>query len=232
MDKFKIGDKVEVVEKYNEYKVGEVGIITSTNHTYYRINGDTWGALGHYFKKVEYKPMFKIGDKVKVTKRAGYFGLHSLDIGGVYEISEEYTHNGFRLKAVGKSIDSVYNFVHKDEIEMYQDFEYEDQWHLNDGKVEIPGDADKLEKDGSVVAFRKRKTKLFEFGEKLRIKKSLWLGLAKVEKVNPGFDYVNAVYLSKYFNFDNEEGIKVYIDNGEKGWECCLLDLSKVERLT
>ena len=165
MDKFKIGDKVEVVEKYNEYKVGEVGIITSTNHTYYRINGDTWGALGHYFKKVEYKPMFKIGDKVKVTKRAGYFGLHSLDIGGVYEISEEYTHNGFRLKAVGKSIDSVYNFVHKDEIEMYQDFEYEDQWHLNDGKVEIPGDADKLEKDGSVVAFRKRISPKYKFGD-------------------------------------------------------------------
>lgn len=165
MDKFKIGDKVEVVEKYNEYKVGEVGIVTSINHTYYRINGDTWGALGHYFKKVE-------------------------------------------------------------------DIIYEDQWHLNDGKVEIPYDADKLEKDGSVVAFRKRKTKLFEFGEKLRIKKSLWLGLAKVGKANPGFDYVNAVYLSKYFNFDDEEGIKVYIDNGEKGWECCLLDLSKVERLT
>ena len=165
MDKFKIGDKVEVVEKYNEYKVGEVGIITSINHAYCRINGDTWGARGHYFKKVE-------------------------------------------------------------------DIIYEDQWHLNDGKVEIPYDADKLEKDGSVVAFRKRKTELFEFGEKLRIKKSLWLGLDKVEKVNPGFDYVNAVYLSKYFNFDDEEGIKVYIDNGEKGWECCLLDLSKVERLT
>ena len=165
MDKFKIGDKVEVVEKYNEYKVGEVGIITSINHTYYRINGDTWGAPGRYFKKVE-------------------------------------------------------------------DITYEDQWHLNDGKVEIPYDADKLEKDGSVVAFRKRKAKPFEFGEKLRIKKSLWLGLAKVEKVNPGFDYVNAVYLSKYFNFDDEEGIKVYIDNGEKGWESCLTSLDKVERLT
>ena len=108
---------------------------------------------------------FKIGDKVKVTKRTGYFGLHNLDIGGVYEISEEYPRNRFRLKAVGKSKDSVCNFVHKDEIEMYQDFEYEDQWHLNDGKVEIPGDADKLEKDGSVVAFRYRKAKLFEFGD-------------------------------------------------------------------
>ena len=100
MDKFKIGDKVEVVEKYNEYKVGEVGIITSINHAYYRINGDTWGAPGHYFKKVE---------------------------------------------------DTI----------------YEDQWHLNDGKVEIPYDADKLEKDGSVVAFRKRKVVHLEFGDEL-----------------------------------------------------------------
>ena len=98
MDKFKIGDKVEVVEKYNEYKVGEVGIITSINHTYYRINGDTWGAPGHYFKKVE-------------------------------------------------------------------DIIYEDQWHLNDGKVEIPDDADKLEKDGSVVAFRKRISPKYKFGD-------------------------------------------------------------------
>ena len=165
MDKFEVGDKVEVIKQYGIYKVGDVGTITSINGIYYRINGDRGGAPTYHFKKVE-------------------------------------------------------------------TVEYEDQWHLNDGKVEIPYDADKLEKDGSVVAFRKRKTKLFEFGEKLRIKKSLWLGLAKVEKVNPGFDYVNVVYLSKYFNFEDEEGIKVYIDNGEKGWECCFLDLSKVERLT
>ena len=45
---------------------------------------------------------------------------------------------------------------------------YEDQWHLSDGKVTIPDDADKLEKDGSVVAFRKRKAKPFEFGDKVK----------------------------------------------------------------
>ena len=170
MEKFKIGDKVEVVEVYDKYKVGEVGTITSINEHFgncllYRINGDDRGAPVYRFKKVE---------------------------------------------------DSL----------------YEDQWHLNDGKVEIPGDADKLEKDGSVVAFRKRKAKPFEFGEKLRVKKSLWPLDVVGDETNPGFDYVNAVYLSKYFNFEDEEGIKVYIDNGEKGWGCCLLDLSKVERLT
>ena len=106
---------------------------------------------------------------------------------------------------------------------------FEDQWHLNDGKVEIPDDADKLEKDGFVVAFRKRKAKPFEFGEKLRIKKSLWL--INIE-ANPGLDYVDAVYLSKYFDSEDNEGIKVYVENGEKGWQTCLIDLSKVERLT
>lgn len=166
MQKFKVGDKVEVVERYEDYKVGEVGTITSINSVYYRINNDYSGAPAHYFKKVE---------------------------------------------------DSL----------------YEDQWHLNDGKVEIPGDADKLEKDGSIVAFRKRKVKPFEFGEKLRIKKSLWPSdVINPKNINPGLDYVDAVYISKYFYLDGVEGIKIYVNNGENSWECCLLDFSKVERLT
>ena len=100
MGKFKIGDKVEVIKAYNNYKVGEVGTITNINNCpLYRINGDGWGAPDDFFKKVN-------------------------DL-------------------------------------------YEDQWHLNDGKVEIPDDADKLEKDGSVVAFRKRKVKDLEFGDEL-----------------------------------------------------------------
>ena len=48
--------------------------------------------------------------------------------------------------------------------------EFEDQWHLNDGKVIIPDDADKLEKDGSVVAFRKRKQPEFKFGDMVKHK--------------------------------------------------------------
>lgn len=117
-------------------------------------------------------------------------------------------------------------------MELVEAVEYENEWHLNNGKVEIPDDADKLEKDGSVVAFRKRKVKPFEFGEKLRIKKSLWVGLYKAQEVNPGFDYVNVVYLSKYFDLHGKEGIKVYVDNGEDGWVCYLTSLDKVERLT
>lgn len=177
---------------------------------------------------------FKVGDKVKVIKRTKFFGPHRLDIGGVYEIMAEHKSDGFRLKSTGEAKDNSSNFVHEEEIEMYVEKpEFEDQWHLNDGKVTIPDDADKLEKDGSVVAFRKRKVKPFEFGEKLRIKKSLWpKDVIDPKNINPGLDYVDAVYLSKCFDFGGVEGIKVYIDNREKGWECYLLDLDKVERLT
>ena len=99
MTEFKVGDKVEVIKAYDNYKVGDTGTITSINGIYYRINGDKRGAPDDFFKKVN-------------------------DL-------------------------------------------YENQWHLNDGKVTIPDDADKLEKDGSVVAFRKRKVKDLEFGDEL-----------------------------------------------------------------
>ncbi|KAB5322623.1 hypothetical protein [Bacteroides stercoris] len=166
MTKLKVGDKVEVIQAYEKYKVGDVGIITSIDDIYYRINGDKGGAPAYFFKKVE-------GDL------------------------------------------------------------YEDQWHLNDGKVEIPADADKLEKGGSVVAFRKRKVKPFEFGEKLRIKKSLWPKyVIDPKNINPGLDYVDAVYICKYFDLDDAEGIRVYINDGQNSWDCCFNDLDKVERLT
>ena len=104
MAEFKVGDKVEVAVEYDNHKVGEVGTITSVKqsvgNTYYRVNGDSWGAPDSHFKKAE-------------------------------------------------------------------DIMFEDQWYLNDGKVTIPDDADKLEKDGSVVAFRKRKVKELEFGDEL-----------------------------------------------------------------
>ena len=238
MTEFKVGDKVEVVGSYVNYRVGDVGTITSTGESYhfgtfYRINGDRWGAPANYFKKVEDKYMFKIGDKVKVIKRNGHFGYHGLEIGGTYEISHKHGENGFLLKSIGSGNYPAKNYVHKEEIELYQEDMFEDQWHLNDGKVEIPDDADKLEKDGSVVAFRKRKVKPFEFGEKLRIKKSLWPSdVNDTKNINPGLDYVDAVYISKYFDYNNNEGIKVYINNGEKSWECCFLRLDKVERLT
>ena len=163
---------------------------------------------------------FKVGDKVEVV--GSYDNYEVGDVGTITSTSESY-HFGTFCRINGDRWGAPANHFKK-----VGDL-YEDQWHLNDGKVEIPDDADKLEKDGSVVAFRKRKVKPFEFGEKLRIKKSLWS--ISIE-ANPGFDYVNAVYLSKYFDSLDNEGIKVYVDNGEYGWQTCLVDLSKVERLT
>ena len=159
---------------------------------------------------------FKIGDKVEVIK-----AYNKYKVGDVGTITSINNWPLYRINGASRGAPTDY-------FKKVEDNLYEDQWYLNDGKVEIPDDADKLEKDGSVVAFRKRKVKPFEFGEKLRIKKSLWL--ISIE-ANPGFDYVNAVYLSKYFDLEDNEGIKVYIDNGEKGWECCFIGLSKVERL-
>ena len=162
---------------------------------------------------------FKIGDVVEVVKR---YNIHKVgDMGTITSINGIY----YRINGGGQGAPDYY-FKKVEDI-------YEDQWHLNDGKVEIPTDADKLEKDGSVVAFRKRKVKPFEFGEKLRIKKSLWPSeVNDTKNINPGLDYVDAVYISKYFDCNNNEGIKVYINNGEKSWECRFLGLDKVERLT
>ena len=56
MSKFKIGDKVEVVERYHNNEVGKVGIITSISvgsNPYYRINGGTWGAPDYFLKKLK-----------------------------------------------------------------------------------------------------------------------------------------------------------------------------------
>ena len=192
--------------------------------------------LGAPIKMEKDMSKFKIGDKVKVIKRNGHFGAHGLDIGGVYMIVGEFRQDGFNLKSVGQAKNSSANYVHEKEIEMYLEPGFEDQWHLNDGKVEIPDDADKLEKDGSVVAFRKRKVKPFEFGEKLRIKKSLWPKyVIDPKNINPGLDYVDAVYICKYFDPDDPddaEGIRVYINDGQNSWDCCFNDSDMVERLT
>jgi len=97
---------------------------------------------------------FKVGDKVKCLKEKS---------AGIYKAGKVY-----------ELVQGTYELVEKDgcangysaDWEKVEDM-FEDQWHLNDGKVEIPADADKLEKDGSVVAFRKRKEQPLKFGDDL-----------------------------------------------------------------
>ena len=109
------------------------------------------------FNKLGFKP----GDTVKCTKS---------ELPGLYVVGKSYK--------LEKHEDSHRTLTcegftgYSAEWEKVEEMKYEDQWHLNDGKVTIPDDADKLEKDGSVVAFRKRKEKDLEFGDELTNKES------------------------------------------------------------
>lgn len=108
---------------------------------------------------------FKVGDKVKVIKNESLSINRVGDIGVVTEIWQK---GDCKVTVAGK--DNWANWHKQSDLELYEEVEYEDQWHLNDGKVTIPDDADKLEKDGSVVAFRKRKQPEFKFGDMAKTK--------------------------------------------------------------
>lgn len=165
---FKIGDKVEVVEKYDAHEVGKVGTITSiSGHTnsYYRINGDKCGAPARKFKKVEDKPMFKIGDKVKILNNS-HNPVHFYKIGSVVEVTGVRSNGDLMLKGNRETDGASNQTVNPKCVEKVNDL-YEDDWILNDGKVTIPDDAQKSMHEGSVVAFRKRKVIPLVFGDEL-----------------------------------------------------------------
>lgn len=107
---------------------------------------------------------FKVGDKVKIVKNTSASVNKVGDVGIVTEI------NGVHPKVTVAGRENSGNMHYSRDLELYEKVEYEDQWHLNDGKVTIPDDADKLEKDGSVVAFRKRKPPEFKFGDMVKTK--------------------------------------------------------------
>lgn len=111
-------------------------------------------------EKVETEMEFKVGDKVK--KKDGSPFSDGNFINTIREPNEYETYSSEFISWVAGG------WIHNSMIELA--FEYEDQWHLNDGKVTIPDDADKLEKDGSVVAFRKRKQPEFKFGDMVKHK--------------------------------------------------------------
>lgn len=88
---FKAGDKVRCVEsEFYAYEVGKVYTLEdwySSDKTYHSVAiTGSWNGNSATWEKVEDMSKFKIGDKVKVTKRTGHFGPHWLDIGGVYEV--------------------------------------------------------------------------------------------------------------------------------------------------
>ena len=167
---FKVGDKVEVTENYDSHEVGEIGTVTSISsdtNPYYRINGDKWGAPARKFKKVEDKPMFKIGAKVKIIANTN--GSRN-KVGDIGVITQKSAYSGnWVVEVPGRKEENPHIGANTKESEMVlvEDDIYEDGWILNDGKVTIPDDAQKSMHEGSVVAFRKRKVVPLVFGDEL-----------------------------------------------------------------
>ena len=83
---------------------------------------------------------FKVGDKVKIT---GNNTLSVNKIGDIGVVTECDTYGLWRVEVVDRGCSG--NWTEESDMEIYEEFEYEDQWYLNDGKVEIPDGADKLE---------------------------------------------------------------------------------------
>lgn len=83
---------------------------------------------------------FKVGDKVKIIENKSSSYNKVGDIG----IITNKAVNNISYKVTVAHRENSTNWHKESDLELYEEVEYEDQWHLNDGKVEIPGDADKL----------------------------------------------------------------------------------------
>lgn len=108
---------------------------------------------------------FKIGDKVKILNN-DHEPRHCFKIGSIVEVTSIRSNGDIRLKGNIHTDGASNQTVSLKCVEKLDDL-YEDEWHLNNGKVTIPDDAHKLMDGGSVVAFRKRKVKDLEFGDEL-----------------------------------------------------------------
>lgn len=108
---------------------------------------------------------FKIGDKVKIVANSNSSWNKIGDIGVITERSS-YNHPTWRVQVPGGP--KTFIWTKETDMVLLEDFKYEDKWHLNDGVVEIPEDADTLTHNGSVVAFRKLKEKPIEVGCKVK----------------------------------------------------------------
>lgn len=111
---------------------------------------------------------FKIGDDVRFVKDChNDFGKNRrgevVKITSISDSGEFFRVNG-----------ETYGFS-SDNFELVKPVEYEDQWHLNDGKVAIPDDAETVKSEsGSIVAYRKVKRKPWKFGEIFYVNLNLW----------------------------------------------------------
>lgn len=154
---FKPGDKVICTSPGKEGFVGVVGHIyrvknVSKTGTWLdlEVSGDSgnhWGVSLDRFKLYEGKgstmAKFKVGDRVKLVKNT----CDSMHKVGFVGYVTEYR----------KAENSDYgNWSYETDLVAFPEVQYEDEWHLNTGAVDIPDDADKAWNSDktSVVAFR------------------------------------------------------------------------------
>lgn len=104
---------------------------------------------------------FKVGDKVKIV---GNSNSSCNKIGDIGVIASDRT-NSYGSYQVEVPNRFGGNWTRPNDMVLVEDDTYEDGWILNDGKVTIPDDAQKSMHEGSVVAFRKRKPIVFNFGD-------------------------------------------------------------------
>lgn len=109
---------------------------------------------------------FKIGNKVKILNN-DHDPVHFYKIGSVVEVTAIQSNGDLSLKGNSATDGASNQTVNPKCVEKVEDM-YEDGWILNDGKVTIPDDAQKSMHEGSVVAFRKRKPIVFNFGDKVK----------------------------------------------------------------
>ena len=164
---FKPGDTVKCTksELPGLYRVGKTYKLEKHENSNRTITCEGFTGYSAEWEKVETEMKFKVGDKVKIVENKSGSTNKVGDIGIITKIWQK---GDCKVTVAGR--DDCANWHTESDLELYTEVENEDQWHLNDGKVTIPDDADKLEKDGSVVAFRKRKPPEFKFGDMVKHK--------------------------------------------------------------
>lgn len=133
---------------------------------------------------------FKVGDVVKCVFSDDY---------DLYRAGFNYTLTG---NWKGDPVIAHNKDGSKGQWELVMD-EYEDKWELNDGTVEVPDDADKLEKNGSVVAFRRKKRRKFKRGDKVIVTKIGHVKGVVVEDQENGLVLVASGLQSYYRHAEN-----------------------------
>lgn len=149
------------------------------------------------------KTDFKIGDKVRIIGNSNNSQNEIGDVGVITDKSSLVFSNNYLLYVVDTGKGKNLELCHTRSYDMEHFVEYEDQWHLNDGKVEIPKDAEVVKSEsGSVVAFRKVKQKPWEFGEIFYVGVGLWPEPSRpksfLHDTYNGIKVVKAIYIRNF----------------------------------